>query len=196
LDKRIIKKSIGDIDIDTPNREAILDLFKHVAASMEQNGGRRRHNTGVYFHDVPINPWDGDCSVDYKQAEEYGFFKIDLLNIHIYQGVYSEEHLTRLMNQEPIWELLEHHEFCNELFQLSGHHMVCKIMKPKNIEQLAAVLAMIRPAKRYLIGKPWDTVMDRIWQSETGDEYHWKKSHAFSYAFAVVVHMNLICESI
>ena len=69
-------------------------------------------------------------------------------------------------------------------------------MKPGNIEQLAAVLAMIRPAKRYLIGKDWKTVMQEIWTKPTNGDYYFKKSHAFSYAALVIVHMNLVCESI
>jgi DNA polymerase III alpha subunit len=68
-------------------------------------------------------------------------------------------------------------------------------MKPKNIEQLAAVLAIIRPAKRYLIGKDWTTVMNEVWVKPTNDDYYFKKSHAHSYAALVVVHMNLLCEN-
>jgi hypothetical protein len=53
---------------------------------------------------------------------------------------------------------------------------------------------MIRPAKRHLIGQPWDTVMSQVWTKPTNGEYYFKKSHATAYAVAVVVNMNLICE--
>jgi DNA polymerase III alpha subunit len=69
-------------------------------------------------------------------------------------------------------------------------------MKPQSIPQLAACLAMIRPAKRHLVGQPWDTVMKEVWTKPEGDEYFFKKSHATAYAAAVVVQMNLICEQI
>jgi hypothetical protein len=69
-------------------------------------------------------------------------------------------------------------------------------MKPKTIEQLAAVLAMIRPAKRHLIGLHWDQVFEKIWEKPNNDEYYFKKSHAHSYAALVVIHMNLLCENI
>jgi hypothetical protein len=69
-------------------------------------------------------------------------------------------------------------------------------MKPGSIEQLAAVLAMIRPAKRYLIGKDWTTVMTEIWTKPENDEYYFKKAHAVAYAAAIVVQMNLICENL
>ena len=69
-------------------------------------------------------------------------------------------------------------------------------MKPTSVEQLAAVLAVIRPAKRHLIGKDWNTVMNEVWIKPDSDEYFFKKSHAHAYAVAIVVQMNLICEQI
>jgi hypothetical protein len=69
-------------------------------------------------------------------------------------------------------------------------------MKPTSIGQLAAVLAVIRPAKRHLVGKDWDTVMKEVWTKPDSDEYFFKKSHATAYAMAIVVQMNLICEGI
>jgi hypothetical protein len=59
-----------------------------------------------------------------------------------------------------------------------------------------AVLAMIRPAKRSLIGKDWNSVMNEVWTKPVNDEYYFKKSHAIAYATAIVVQMNLICEQI
>ena len=53
---------------------------------------------------------------------------------------------------------------------------------------------MIRPAKRHLVGKTWETVMKEVWEKPTNGDYYFKKAHAISYAMAVVVHMNLICE--
>jgi hypothetical protein len=55
---------------------------------------------------------------------------------------------------------------------------------------------MIRPAKRYLIGKDWSTILKEVWQKPENDEYYFKKSHATAYAMAIVVQMNLICEGI
>jgi DNA polymerase III alpha subunit len=97
------------------------------------------------------------------------------------------------MEKEPQWELLEHDDFNNLVFHVAGHGSVLRSMQPKSVEQLAAVLAMIRPAKRHLVGQPWDTVMKEVWLKPTNGEYYFKKAHAISYAMAVVVHMNLIC---
>jgi hypothetical protein len=108
----------------------------------------------------------------------------------------SEEHLTELINKEPLWDLLLQDDFVNLLFHLNGHGSILRQTCPNSLEKLAAVLSMIRPAKRYLIGKDWTTILDEVWKKPTTNEYHWKKSHAFSYALLVVMHMNLICEQL
>jgi hypothetical protein len=100
------------------------------------------------------------------------------------------------MNQEPLWDLLLQDDFTSLLFHVNGHGSILKEMQPKNIEQLAAVLGMIRPAKRHLIGKDWTTVMSEVWTKPETDDYYFKKSHATAYAVAIVVQMNLICEQI
>ena len=189
--------SLPDVDIDFADREQVLKLLEHVPAlQVMPNGTKQKHKTGVYFHPVPVNPFTGWCDVDYKEAEELGFFKVDLLNVSLYQRVKSKEHLTQLINTEPLWDLLQQDEFVNLLFHLNGHGAILKQTCPTSVEELAAVLAMIRPAKRYLIGKPWTTIMKEVWTKPENGDYYFKKSHATAYAVAIVAQMNLICEEI
>ena len=185
-----------DIDIDFADRTLALNQFKHVAAAIEDNGTFKKHNSGVYCTSIPYNPITGISTIDYKEAEDRGYFKIDFLNVGVYNGVKDEAHLILLMETEPLWDLLEQDEFTQLLFHVNGHGSILRQSKPRSIEQLAAVLAMIRPAKRYLIGKDWTTVMMEVWTKPENDEYFFKKSHAVAYATAVVVQMNLICEQI
>ena len=185
-----------DIDIDFANRTHALEKFKHVTAAIDDNGVFKKHNTGVYCTSVPYNPITGISTIDYKAAEDRGYFKIDFLNVSVYEGVKDRKHLLELMETEPLWELLEQDDFSNLLFHVNGHGSILRQMKPTSIEQLAAVLAMIRPAKRYLIGKDWTTVMTEIWARPENDEYYFKKAHAVAYAHVIVVQMNLICEGI
>ena len=185
-----------DIDIDFVNREEALKLFKHIDASRIDNNKLVKHNTGVYFHEVPVNAVSGVSAVPYDQADDAGYFKIDFLNVRIYKGVRDEAHLIQLMETEPLWDLLEQDEFTQNLFHVNGHGSILRQSKPKSIEELAAVLAMIRPAKRYLIGKDWTTIMTEVWTKPENDEYYFKKSHAIAYATAIVVQMNLICEQV
>jgi DNA polymerase III alpha subunit len=185
-----------DIDIDFLDREQALTLFKYVTASREDSGKLVKHNTGVYLHEVPVDAETNLCAVPYNHAEELGYFKLDFLNVSLYKGVKDNTHLEFLLNQEPLWDLLEQDDFCNLLFHVNGHGHILREMKPTSISQLAAVLAMIRPAKRYLIGKDWETVMNEVWTKPESNEYYFKKSHATAYAAAIVVQMNLICEQI
>jgi len=116
--------------------------------------------------------------------------------VGIYENIKSEAHLIQLMETEPLWDLLLQDDFVNLLFHVNGHGSILRQMEPKSIEELAAVLAMIRPAKRYLIGKDWTTVMTEVWTKPENDEYYFKKAHAVAYAHVIVVQMNLICEGV
>jgi DNA polymerase III alpha subunit len=183
-----------DVDIDFANRGDALPLFKHVVASRKTDTGMVAHNSGVYFQPIPSNPITNLSNIDYKEAEKRGYFKIDFLNVNVYKDIESEEHLVRLMNQEPVWELLESDEFVNMLFQLNGHGDLLRTMKPRNIDQLAAVIALIRPGKKHLIGQSWDAIMKEIWTKTANAEYEFKRSHSYAYAMVVIVQMNQLCE--
>jgi DNA polymerase III alpha subunit len=182
-----------DIDIDFADRSLVLSRIQHRVAKLDTD---KKHNTGVYVTEVPHNPVDNISTIDYKTAEERGYFKLDFLNVSIYKDIRDELHLQELMTKEPLWSLLLEDEFADLLFHLAGHGEILRKTCPTSVEQLAAVLAMIRPAKRYLIGKDWATIMNEVWTKPENGEYYFKKAHAVSYAMVVVVHMNLLCEKI
>ena len=185
-----------DIDIDFADRKIALETMQHIIASRYTDTNVTPHNTGIYFHNIPHNPVNNMSTIDYKIAQTRGYFKIDFLNVHVYNGVQDNNHLIKLMETEPLWELLEKEEFVNLLFHLNGHVDILKQTLPTSVEQLAAVLAMIRPAKRYLIGKDWTTIMNEVWIKPDNNDYYFKKAHSFSYAMIVIVQMNLICENL
>ena len=180
-----------DIDIDFANRNEILSFIDYRDARLK-NG--KKHNTGVYVTEIPHNPIDNLATISYKEAEQRGYFKLDFLNVSLYKDIKNEEHLIDLMNRPTIWELLEYKEITDQLFHLSGHHHICQKLKPKSVEDLAAVLAIIRPAKNYLKDKYWHQIREEVWTKPNDDSYYFKKAHAISYAVAVKVHLNLICE--
>lgn len=184
----------SDIDIDFGDRERLLRLIKHVPAAMRDVKPIKKHPTGVYITDVPYDPVNDMCSLDYKEADERGYFKLDLLNVNIYKAVKDELHLISLMT-EPNWERLKERNFVSVLLHLNKQYDVMQQMpEPINsIPRLAMFLAIIRPAKRNLIGKTWKEISKTVWiDNNTG--YTFKKSHAVAYAQLVVVHMNLLEE--
>ena len=183
-----------DIDIDFADRNSMLSLIEHRVAALE-NG--KKHNTGIYVTEIPHNPVTGLCTFDYNTAEDRGYFKLDFLNVSIYKGVRDEAHLQELMEREPIWELLQHPEFCSQVFHLSGNEDLVRTLGPSSIEQLAAVLAIIRPSKRYLAKDvDWDRINREVWTKPEDGSYYFKKAHAFSYAMACIIHMNLLVEQL
>jgi len=180
-----------DIDIDFADRDVVLEKIKHRVARLDTG---KKHNTGVYVTECPHNPIDNLSTIDYKTAEDRGYFKLDFLNVSIYKDVKDEAHLKELMEKEPLWELLEQKDFVDLVFHLSGHDSLLKQLKPTSVSQLAATLAIIRPAKRHLANESWETILKEVWTKPTDGSYYFKKAHAVSYAMACVIHMNLICE--
>jgi len=185
----------ADIDIDFGDREQLLKLIPHTRAAMRNANPIRHHATGVYVTDVPYDPVHDMASIDYVEAEKRGYFKLDLLNVHVYQQVRDEMHLVELM-REPDWSKLNDKKFVEKLIHLGNHYQsLQKMPEPVNsIPRLAMFLALIRPSKKHLIGKSWKEVAKTIW--DKGDDgYHFKKSHSLAYAHLVVVHMNLLMAS-
>jgi len=182
-----------DIDIDFANRDVLLNQLKHRVARMNDE---KKHNSGVYVTECPHNPVDNISTIDYKTAEDRGYFKLDFLNVSIYSNVRNEEHLTQLMEKEPLWQLLEHKDFSDQVFHLNGHSALLQQLKPTSVEQLAATLAIIRPAKRHLANETWQTIFEEVWKKPEDNSYYFKKAHAVAYALSCVVHINLICESL
>lgn len=185
----------SDIDIDFADREQALSLFDTVPASIMRDGELVKHNTGVYATAIPQDPFTGWASIDHKDAEDRGYQKLDLLNVHVYKNVRDEQHLVELM-REPDWTKLRDRSVCEQLIHVNNHYdTMLKMPEPiDSIPRLAMFLSVIRPAKRSLIGKTWKEVAETVWQKPTDETYYFKQAHAISYAQLVVVNLNLLCE--
>lgn len=183
----------GDVDIDFASRELILEHIKHIPAAMRNVTPIRKHATGVHITDVPYDPVHDMAAIDYSKAEKRGYFKLDLLNVHVYEKVRDEAHLKYLM-REPNWNLLNDSKFVSELIHLSNHfHSIQRMPEPiDSVPRLAMFLALIRPAKKHLIGKRWSEVAKEVWEKDADGGYSFKKSHSVGYAHLVIVHMNLL----
>ena len=183
-----------DVDIDLGDRDKLLKVIEHIPAAMRKVSPIRKHNTGVHITKIPYDPYYDMATLDYVEAEERGYFKLDLLNVWIYQHVNSEEHLKYLM-REPDWNMLKDKEVFKKLIHIANHWFSATAMPEPidTIPRLAMFLAIIRPAKRHLIGRTWREVAETVWAAEA-EEYSFKKSHAVAYANLVVVHMNLLKE--
>lgn len=188
----------SDIDIDFGDRTKALELLKHTPASINRDGAWVAHNTGVYVTDIPTDPFTGRASIDYESAEDRGYMKLDFLNVSLYTQIKSEQHLQELIAQEPNWASLYDPEFCSRLIHI-GNHYDTLIKMPEavdSIPRMAMLLAVIRPAKRHLIGRTWQEVAGSVWDKPQDDGYFFKKSHSLAYAHLVVVNMNLLTNQV
>jgi hypothetical protein len=186
----------SDIDIDFADREQVIGLLNVTQASILRNGEMVKHNTGVYATDIPQDPFTAQASIDYDVAEDRGYVKLDFLNVNLYKQVRDEAHLIELM-REPDWAKLYDPDFCAQLMHVNAHYdTLIKMPEAVNtIPRLAMFLAIIRPAKRHLVGKTWKEVAETVWDKPDDDTYYFKRSHSCAYANLVVVNMNLLDTS-
>jgi len=187
-----------DIDIDTPTSFNPMNIFPWVRASMVKDGQLYPHPCGVHPQNIPVDQVTKLCAIPYQSAEQLGFFKIDFLHLSVYDNFKSREEIEQLLEIEPDWQLLVDPKHQKKLFQLSNHGEVLDSIRPKSIEELADVLALIRPGKKQFI-KLYKTQREatrRILYSKDETGYSFKKSHAIAYAMVIVLQLHLISSGI
>lgn len=183
----------ADVDIDVADRTKVLKLIQHVAAKLP-NG--RRHNSGIYVTEIPRDPVYDMAAIDYEQAEQRGYFKIDLLNMSVYQSIRSPEHYQQLLSTEPPWSRLwQDPVWAKNLVHVGDYAQLLASMRPDSIPKMAAFISVIRPGKSHLQNCSWPEVFAGVWDGDSSRGYTFKKSHAISYAVLVALHMNILNQS-
>ena len=180
----------ADIDIDFADRETVLKLIQHTPAR-QSNG--RRHNSGIYVTDIPRDPVADCAALDSETAEQRGYFKLDFLNMSVYQLIQDPAHYEAMLTATPPWERLwTDREWARQLVHVGQYSKLLESMKPDNIQRLAAFISIIRPGKAHLQNKPWSQVFASVWDGDNSEGFIFKKSHAISYSVLVTLHMNLL----
>jgi hypothetical protein len=187
----------ADIDIDLADREQLLKLIQATPARQLHQGQVRRHNSGVYVTDIPWDPVNACAAIDYETAEQLGYFKIDLLNMSVYQLIKNPAHYEQVLAQEPSWtRLWTDPEWTKQLAHIGNYTELLKTMRPDSIPRMAAFISIIRPGKAHLQNLPWEQVFATVWDGDSSRGFVFKKSHAISYAALVTLHMNLLNQSV
>ena len=185
----------ADIDIDLADRNQLLQLINATPARQLHQGQVRRHNSGVYVTNIPYDPVNECAAIDYATAEQLGYFKIDLLNMSVYQLITSPEHYEQMLAQEPNWSRLwTDPDWAQQLVHVGNYAELLKTMRPDSIPRLAALISIIRPGKAHLQNKEWDEVFATVWDGDASKGFVFKKSHALSYSVLVTLHMNLLSQ--
>jgi hypothetical protein len=183
----------ADIDIDFADREQLLKLIQATPARQTTQGQTRKHNSGVYVTDIPYDPVHQCAAIDYEQAEQLGYFKIDLLNMSVYQLITSLDHYQEMLDKEPDWsQLWTNPEWAKQLVHVGNYTDLLAAMKPDSIPRMAAFISIIRPGKAHLQNKPWATVFESVWDGDSSQGFVFKHAHAIGYAALVALHMNLL----
>lgn len=187
----------ADIDLDLADRNQLLDLIRAIPARQTTQGQVRRHNSGVYITDIPYDPVNECAAIDYEQAEQLGYFKIDLLNMSVYQLVKSPEHYQEMLDKEPTWSRLwSDPDWAKQLVHVGNYVDLLTTMRPDSIPRMAAFISIIRPGKAHLQNKPWAEVFDSVWDGDASRGFVFKHAHAIGYAALVALHMNLLSQPV
>jgi len=183
----------ADIDIDLADRDQLLKLIDATPARQLHQGQVRRHNSGVYVTNIPYDPVNECAAIDYEEAEKLGYFKIDLLNMTVYQLIQSPEHYKEVLAKEPPWSRLwTDTEWAEQLVHVGNYTELLKTMRPDSIPRMAAFISIIRPGKAHLQNKPWAEVFDSVWDGDDSRGFVFKHAHAIGYAALVALHINLL----
>lgn len=156
------------------------------------------HPSGVYLEPVPVDPVTGLCAFDYKYGDDKGFMKVDLLVNTAYANFESKEEVLTALTSEVDWKLFLDRRIVDKLPHIANHFDIVREVKPQSIEDLADILALIRPAKiwmleDYLTNKK--RVRINLYKRPAGDKVYFKKSHAISYAAMIVCCLHRITET-
>jgi hypothetical protein len=185
----------ADIDLDLADRNQLLSLLDVVPARQMTQGNVRKHNSGVYPTEIPYDPINQCASIDYETAEKRGYFKIDLLNMSVYQLIKSQEHYDKLLAKEPPWHRLwTDPEWSKQLAHIGNYTNLLSKMKPDSITRMAAFIAIIRPGKAHLQNCSWSEVFQSVWDGDDSRGFVFKHSHSIGYSVLVGLHMNLLDE--
>ena len=187
----------ADIDLDFANRDDMLKLIQHIPARQIVNGKVRKHNSGVYLTDIPADPVNGCAAIDYETAERRGYFKIDFLNMSVYQLIRDPAHYQEMLAATPPWtRLWEDAAWASQLVHVGNYTALLASMRPDSIPRMAAFISIIRPGKAHLQDRPWTEVFESVWDGDESKGFTFKKAHAISYSVLVTLHMNLINQPV
>jgi hypothetical protein len=186
----------ADIDIDLADRDQLLKLICATPARQIHQGQIRRHASGVYPTAIPYDPVNACATIDYETAEQLGYFKIDLLNMSVYQLIQSPDHYQDMLAQEPPWSRLwTDPVWAKNLVHVGNYADLLNKMRPDSIPRMAAFISIIRPGKAHLQNQSWDQVFASVWDGDNSKGFVFKKAHAVGYAALVALHMNLLSQS-
>lgn len=185
-----------DIDLDfKPSFDPRTVFSQAVPASMVRDDDLAKHPCGHYFQNIAVDDVTGWAAIPYEEAEVMGYFKIDFLHLSTLDYFESKREIRALLKREPDWSLLLDEVHVAKLFQISKHHNIISQVKPQSIQELADIVALIRPNKRHLLAdykKNKIKTRPLLYRQGSDDKSSFKRSHSVAYAMTIVLQLHLI----
>lgn len=194
-------RRLYDVDIDvSPNVEK-TDYGVRASLYNEEQKKLVPHPSGIFLEakelidvPVPVDPVTGLSAIDAKEGEELGHFKIDLLNNTSYSKFESKQQVRDSINDLSHfdWDLFLDKDTVESLPHISNHYTTVRQVAPKSIQELADVLALIRPGKIELLDEYLNNperIRKQLYKRPLRGMY-FKKSHAVAYAAMIVAVLN------
>ncbi len=182
-----------DIDIDLPTNFNPKDYFDVTLASMLEKKELKKHVAGVYFQNIPVDTITNLSAIPYKDAEDEGFLKIDMLHLSFLNVFKSKNEMKVLLKKPPNWDLLKDAKTVKKLFHLGNHYDLVRRVNPTSISELSDILALIRPNKLKLVDKYLknkESVLKELYTKTSPSDM--RKSHTVPYAMIIVLQLHLI----
>lgn len=183
-----------DIDIDVQSK---TNREKYGVCASIYNKDLEKflpHPSGIYLDTVPVDTMTGRCSISYDDPKCESFLKVDLLNNTIYDGFATKEDVLTAANEPIDWSLFMQQSVVERLPHLSKHFDVVQKVEPTHIEDLADILALIRPGKIELLDEYLyynrQQVRRKLYKRPLNGGMYFKKSHAIAYAVSIIVFLH------
>jgi DNA polymerase III alpha subunit len=190
-----------DIDIDTQSTFLPKKIFPQIIqASMIKNDQLIKHPCGFFMQSMAMDSVTKLAAIPYEEAEVVGYTKIDFLHLSLLDIITSKQELKELSNKEPDWELLQDRQQVRKLLHIHNQFELVQRIKPTSVQELADILALMRPSKTYLISQyvfdigNRDKIRVKLYQEPIDGGVWFKKSHSIAYSLNIVVQLNLISQ--
>lgn len=185
-----------DIDLDLPPGTDIRRLFPTaVPASRVDKDELVKHPCGHYFENIAVDQLTGLAAIPHKEAADVGYTKIDFLHLSLLSAFETKTEFRKACNKEPDWSLLKRQDIVSQLFQIKNHYDTVQKVKPKSVQELADIVALIRPDKRHLLNdylRNREKVRPMLYRSRDDDKSAFRKGHAVAYAVTIVAQLNAL----
>lgn len=187
------KTRLFDIDIDVNSG---TKKTKYGVRAMVYNKDTEKilpHPSGVHITDIPVDGMTGNAAIDHELSDELGFLKVDLLTNASYDVFATKDEVVRMSQMEPDWDWFLDENIVKTLPHIANHFDVVEKVTPRSIDDLADILALIRPGKRHLLDnyvKNKEAVRRELYRRSSNKKAYFKKSHSYSYALMIVTVLN------